>query len=887
MTDLNRLTTALAGRYAIERELGAGGMATVYLAHDVRHDRKVALKVLRPELAAVIGADRFLTEIKTTANLQHPHILPLFDSGEADSFLFYVMPYVEGESLRDRLEREKQLPVNDAVRLAGEVASALDYAHRHGIIHRDIKPENILLHDGRAQVADFGIALAASKAGGTRLTETGMSLGTPHYMSPEQAMGERELDARSDVYALGCVLYEMLAGEPPFTGPTAQAIVAKVMTAKPEPVTSYRSTVPHHVAAAITTALQKLPADRFASAAEMADTLSGVRTVAGPPQESGKGTGRNMAIGAGALAVAALAVGWLLGRAGSGSELGDLPATASHLAIPVPLLGGSGGAVEDRQLSITADGSTLAYVVEAEGIGNTIMQRPLDELQAVSVPGVDGRFSPALSPDGRFLLTSGIPGERRRLRHVPLDGGAQSAVRFTVQNYNVTPRPVWHPDGSIWFSELSDGTFSRWVPGSDTAEVMLRDVMGLQLNQILPDGIEGLAVYSPVGTNSGPLQQVVLATGETRTALSFAVVEARYAAGYLVYVMPDGTMQAVSYDVAAAQSTGQPKTLAAGVSLTGNGIAQFEVAANGNIVYIPEDPRELVLVDRSGLARPATTQLESYHAPMFSPSGMQIAFDFTSADGRDVWMLDLDQGVMTRVTTVRDGHDPTWSHDGRFIHFTSSISGTFGIYRARAGAGGDAELLAADGKLAYTGYEMADGAIVTVTTGLRQSSGNDIAELTGGDTREIVPSVTSPYPDQFPAPSPDGTWLAYVTSLSGEREVYLRSLRGEGQQIQVSTDGGTEPAWHPNGRELFYRHNSTDGTVLMSAQIELEPRLRVSRRQVLFPVDRMAAANPHRNYDVSPDGNSFVMIRRSPATRIMVIQGLREIMDGGSGTFGR
>ena len=236
---LDSLQHALSDRYQIERELGQGGMATVYLAHDLKHDRKVAVKVLRPELAAVIGAERFLSEIKTTANLQHPHILPLFDSGAADggaggqSFLYYVMPFVEGESLRDRLNREKQLPIADAVRITSEVASALDYAHRHNVIHRDIKPENILLHDGRALVADFGIALAASKAGGTRMTETGMSLGTPHYMSPEQAMGEREITARSDVYALGCVLYEMLTGDPPFTGSTAQAIVARVVTETP------------------------------------------------------------------------------------------------------------------------------------------------------------------------------------------------------------------------------------------------------------------------------------------------------------------------------------------------------------------------------------------------------------------------------------------------------------------------------------------------------------------------------------------------------------------------------------------------------------------------------------------------------------------------------
>src|SRR3569832_1238799 len=198
-----QLSTALAARYRIERRLGEGGMATVYLAEDLKHERKVALKLLKPELAAVLGADRFVQEIKTTAALQHPHILPLFDSGTADGFLFYVMPYIQGETLREKLNRETQLGVPEAVRLAGEVADALDYAHRHGVIHRDIKPENILLHDGHALVADFGIALAVSSAvGSTRMTETGMSLGTPTYMSPEQAMGEREITARSDIYAL-------------------------------------------------------------------------------------------------------------------------------------------------------------------------------------------------------------------------------------------------------------------------------------------------------------------------------------------------------------------------------------------------------------------------------------------------------------------------------------------------------------------------------------------------------------------------------------------------------------------------------------------------------------------------------------------------------------
>ncbi|HWG32524.1 MAG TPA: serine/threonine-protein kinase, partial [Gemmatimonadaceae bacterium] len=251
MTSAERLASALADRYTIERELGQGGMATVYLAHDVKHNRNVAIKVLKPELAAVLGADRFVQEIATTAALQHPNILPLFDSGSADGFLYYVMPFVEGETLRAKLDRETQLGIDESVNIAVEVADALDYAHRHGVVHRDIKPENILLHDGRPMVADFGIALAVSAAAGGRMTETGLSLGTPHYMSPEQATAEKDITARSDIYSLGSVLYEMLAGHPPHLGGSAQQIIMKIVTEDAAPVTQHRKSVPPNVAAAV------------------------------------------------------------------------------------------------------------------------------------------------------------------------------------------------------------------------------------------------------------------------------------------------------------------------------------------------------------------------------------------------------------------------------------------------------------------------------------------------------------------------------------------------------------------------------------------------------------------------------------------------------------
>src|SRR5438132_4507205 len=275
MTDpLAALLATLAQHYTIERQAGVGGMATVYVARDLKRDRHVALKVLKPELAALLGVERFLSEIRVTAHLQHPHILPLFDSGQAGGLIYYVMPHVEGESLRQRLEREKQLPLETAIEITRAVASALDYAHRHGVIHRDIKPENILFQDGQAVVADFGIALALTAAGGSRLTETGLSLGTPQYMSPEQATGDRALDARSDIYSLAAVLYEMLAGEPPHTGPTVQSVIAKVLTDRPRPLRALRDAVPPPLESAVQKALAKVPADRLASAAQFAEALT-------------------------------------------------------------------------------------------------------------------------------------------------------------------------------------------------------------------------------------------------------------------------------------------------------------------------------------------------------------------------------------------------------------------------------------------------------------------------------------------------------------------------------------------------------------------------------------------------------------------------------------
>ena len=334
----------MADRYRIERELGRGGMATVYLAQDLRHERPVALKVLHPELAATLGPERFLREIKVAARLQHPHILTVLDSGEAGGLLWYTMPYVEGESLRDRLEREQQLPVGDAVRITTEAASALDYAHRHGVVHRDIKPENLLLSDGQALVADFGVALAVESAGGERLTETGLSLGTPSYMSPEQASGSSKLDGKSDQYSLACVVYEMLAGEPPFTGPTPQAVIARRFMETPRPLTATRDQLPPAIDSAVAKALARVPADRFATVGEFAAALQATEL----PRRHirGKWLTRQRALWGGGLALAGLVI-----------------ASVAHMSLRPRVISAEGtllasGALRERERLLLADFGT-------------------------------------------------------------------------------------------------------------------------------------------------------------------------------------------------------------------------------------------------------------------------------------------------------------------------------------------------------------------------------------------------------------------------------------------------------------------------------------------------------------------------------------------------
>ncbi|MDH4132066.1 MAG: serine/threonine-protein kinase, partial [Gemmatimonadota bacterium] len=640
-TPLEQLSTALADRYRIERELGQGGMATVYLAQDLRHDRKVALKVLRPELAAVIGAERFLAEIKTTANLQHPHILALFDSGtagdhESRPFVFYVMPYVEGESLRDRLVREQQLPVEDAVRIAREVADALEYAHAHGVIHRDIKPENILLHGGHAQVADFGIALAASRSeGSARMTETGMSLGTPHYMSPEQAMGQREITARSDVYALGCVLYEMLSGEPPFNGPTPQAIVARVMTEEPRSLSLQRKSIPPHLEAAVNMALEKLPADRFASAAAFGAALenrSFATAAAAPTTRTAPARGRPgalvVALAAVALVASAAVVALLLRR--------PVAVPPARFAMTLP------GEVPPVAVKLSPDGSTIAYAAAGNTDRLAIYVRRLDELTPRRLEGTDDASVLGFSSDGQWIAFVTTAGTAKR---VPVAGGGASPIPvrgggtiLQVDFIGTDRYVVTRGDRSLALMERDGSLRDLVAPGGATGEPVV------DVNQVLPDGwILGRYWEAPP---NGKVVALDPATGKRIVVVDQMASWAGAGDGFLAWALPDGTMFAAPFDLDAKRLTG-PAVPVGGTVFAVLGFSPPAAAAGQALVYVPSRSRILTRVDRSGTATTILATERSYHNPRVSPNGRTIAMDFTDQQ-RDVWLFELRDSTLTR-----------------------------------------------------------------------------------------------------------------------------------------------------------------------------------------------------------------------------------------------
>jgi eukaryotic-like serine/threonine-protein kinase len=867
--EYDRLKTALADRYVLERQLGVGGMATVYLGLDVRHNRKVAIKVMRTELALLIGPERFLNEIETTANLQHPHILPLFDSGRVEGTVFYVMPYVLGESLRHRLIREPQLPVADAIGIAVEIANGLDYAHRHGVIHRDIKPDNVLFQDGRALVADFGIALARNSGDEkARMTKSGVSLGTPQYMSPEQASGEPNLDQRTDIYALGVVLYEMLAGQPPFTGTSAHAIISRVMSEEPQPLVLKRKRVPPHVDATVTRALEKLPADRWQSAAEFAAALTDPRATL--PNVARRRTVVTRFAPWALSVVLATALVW-----GSLQWDRSPPQSANPVRFDIELDQG----VEPTFTPIvrlSADGQQLFFSAMVDR-REEVLHRALDAMRMTVIEGAGqgdqgtGNSRPFISPDGSWVAYA----KQGKLRKVRVEGGP--AIDLADADW---AGGSWGRNGRLVYTKAyNTGLWIVSEGGGDARPLTTPDTslgeLGHWWPQILPDGEHVLFTAYRTPIERATIEVLSIASGKRDVLLTGGVFGFYVPTGHILYAVGE-TIRAAPFDLSHLRVTGPGLAVVDSVAMNPtDGAAAFDVSETGTLAYLPVNSyvseTELVLVDRRGNETLALPTADRYNHPRLSPEGNRISVDIRSANSLgDIWMFEVGRSGGTRVTSG-GGRDfgAEWTPDGRDLIYSSERP-FFDLYRRAADASRPAEPLLTGMYDRYTGSVSQDGRLFAF-----------VLSVPGGAELWTVPLRGQRTPARYlgngfnlahPALSPDGHWMAYDSDESGRVEVYAQSFPNpELRRLRVSPDNGSEPLWTRGGRELVYRK----GDSVIAVSMDLESG-RVGEPLVLFSgryPDSPGWTRP-RSYDVSRDGERFLLSKlpdKQPRPRIAVV----------------
>jgi Tol biopolymer transport system component/tRNA A-37 threonylcarbamoyl transferase component Bud32 len=852
MEAVDRLQAVLADRYTIERQIGSGGMADVFLTHDRRHDRKVAIKVMHRDLAEFVGVERFLREIETTANLQHPHILPLFDSGSADGTVFYVMPYVEGESLRARLKREGQLPLPDTLRIVREVASALGYAHRRGVVHRDIKPDNVLFQDGQALLTDFGIALPKRDDERVRLTGSGMTLGTPRYMSPEQVAGQ-DIDARSDIHGLGVLAYEMLAGQPPFTGPTSTSILGKVMSESARPITEHRRSVPPHVNHAIAKALEKLPADRWQTASEFVEALD----LEGAHAARIGGSARGRVLVPWLLVAAfALALGWTSFRA----SLAPAPQGPVRFGVEF-----EPGVVPSFTpvVRISADGRQL-FVSAMVDRREEVVRRTLDRMGMDVIKGAGqgeqgtGNSRPFVSPDGRWVAYA----RQKKLWKVPVEGG--TAIELAAADW---AGGSWGRNGRIVYTQAyNTGLWMVSEGGGDarmlTAPDASKGELGHWWPQMLPDGDHLLFTAYRTPLETATIEVLTISSGERRVVMTGGVHGLFVPTGHLLFVVGE-TIRAVPFDLDSFAVNGTPRAVVEGVAMNlTDGAAAFDVSETGTLAYLPVDSYvadvNLVLVDRTGRETLALPGRDRYTNPRLSPDRSRVSVDVRSADSQgDIWVFDIGRSGGTRLT-AEDGRDfgAEWTPDGRELIYSSERP-FFDLYRRAADATRPPEALLTGSYDHYTGAVSPDGKTFAF-----------VLAVPGGELWTVnlqgPPTASRYFANGFnlghPALSPDGRWMAYDSDESGQGvDVFIQSFPDPKQKRQkVSLAHGSEPMWTRGGRELVYR----EGDKVMVVDIDLATGTSGSPRQLFSgPYPSNQGWTRPRSYDVTPDGERFLMTK--------------------------
>jgi len=829
---LPRLTAALAGRYAIERELGAGGMATVYLAEDLKHDRKVAIKVLRPEWSAAIGDERFLREIKTTANLRHPHILPLYDSGAADHLLFYVMPYVDGETLESSLRQNRRIPLADALRIAREVADALAYAHAHDVVHRDIKPANILIESGHAVVADFGIARAVQVAGRQQLTEAGMVIGTPSYMSPEQAAGESQLDGRSDLYSLGCVVYEMLAGEPPFTGATAAAVVGKHLGVEPADLNTLELGVPAPVAAIVARLLAKDPAARYPDAARLITALDSVLTptAIGATAPGSPAAARRIRVATGALVLTAVALGLIFAAYRRSAVTAAPSVTLRQLT--------SSTEVEEYP-ALSTDGDRLIFSRDVGGIRQLFLLNIADGAEMRVTRDSSDNIQATWAPDAEAVVF--VRAHRPRVRLEPgdvfgefsggdiwrreLTSGAEERLVEDASN------PAFAADGRLAFDAERGGSRRLWIA----------DARGRNAQQVSLDSSEAVSHVAPRWSPDGRhivFQKIERTRFDIRvvdvsTRVSHAVTDDGYTdvqpawdpggraiwfssnrtGGLNVWrmpVTPDGVPSGAPVQM--TTGAGQDVELA---GATGSERMTFSVLRlNADLWRLPVDPET---GKPTGAPEPVVVTTREDSRGAWSPDGSWIAFNSDRAGEMNIWIHSLADGTDRQLTHGPGGdYQPRWSPDGKRIAFFSARAGNADIWSV----------------------DVSSGALTQLTT--------------------------SPWLDINPSFSPDGSLIAFHSDRQGRLGLWLMTADGSAQRELTRNGAGIGHflPWSPDGKYIYLRNSDAAGTPsrISTADGTLEPvSVHGGSHMSLAPGGRVISdVSGHRQFWVSPlDGTPY------------------------------
>jgi eukaryotic-like serine/threonine-protein kinase len=868
------------GPYEIVAPLGAGGMGEVYRARDTRLDRTVAIKILPAQLSSdPASKQRFEREAKTISSLNHPHICILHDVGHQDGVDYLVMECVEGETVAKRLEKGS-LPLDQVLKFGAQIAGALDKAHRSGLVHRDLKPGNIMLTVTGAKLLDFGLAKPAVPLATGRtvtaatkqspVTERGTIVGTFHYMSPEQIEG-RELDARSDIFSLGAVLYEMLTGQRAFQGKSQLSVASAILEKEPAPISSMRPMTPPALDHAIGRCLAKDPEERWQTARDLESELKWIAESGSQPahppgagaQDIRAAQGRPLIWGLGALllgAVIASLATWNL------KPSTTRPVTRVAITLPPgPHLFLSGLPA----VALSPDGNNLVYAAIQNGTAQLYL-RPMDNLEARLLPGTEGAINPFFSPDGQWLgfFADG------KLKKVAVSGGAALTLAEAVPDYGSS----WGSQGMIAFArggplllgQISDpGGTSQPLTHLEKAEVAHR------WPEFLPGGKAVLFAASNSRSNWTDAQIVVqsVGTGERRNLTGG--MQPRYAAsGHLLYGQ-GGNLMAVPLDLERLTVTGAAVPVVEGVMQSGiYGVVQYSISETGTLAYIPGSAqaaeRRLVWVSRNGVEQPVAAPERAYRSPRLSPDGRQIA---VSIEGKETqtWLYDLSRETLTRLTFEGNYNvNPIWTPDGQRITFQSTKEGPQNIFWQLADGSGRLERLTTSEHVDVPMSWSPDGQLLAFME-TSPATGYDIWVLRLSD-RKAHPFLQTPFSESAPRFSPDGRWLAYISNESGRYEIYVQPYPGPGGKLQISTEGGTEPAWNPDGRELFYR----SGDRMMAVELTTRPTFSASKPRVLFEGRYFTTPATFPNYDVSHDGKRFLMLKSAEqepvqATHINVV----------------